>query len=358
MFNSKLLVTAFFTLVLLPTLTYAQSAEQKGLQIAQAAKDYEKGFTDFKASMLMTLISKNGDTSTRIIRIKTLEVEGDGDKSLSIFDQPADVKGTAMLTYSHGLEPDDQWIYLPALKKVKRISSRNKSGPFMGSTFAFEDLGSQEVEKYSYRFLREEGCGAFDFGGGAHFEARGHAGVGADDFDFEGAAFETAGDFLSASTGEKEPGAFGFDGARAADDTAVDKGDAGSFHFTGDLTGAHRRDGVGIDEDALIAGLEDGVGDILCSVRRADRKDDGALLTEAGEGSGVDEASCLGALVCWRPAVFGSPVDSATGVARSGSDGDAHGAGVKDAYGGFFFHGWCGRKLRALQEEEQDAIIG
>ncbi|MCP4983428.1 MAG: outer membrane lipoprotein-sorting protein, partial [Gammaproteobacteria bacterium] len=86
-------------------------------------------------------------------------VEGDGDKSLSIFDEPADVKGTAMLTYTHGLKPDDQWLYLPALKKVKRISSRNKSGPFMGSTYAFEDLGSQEVEKYTYNYLRDEPCG-------------------------------------------------------------------------------------------------------------------------------------------------------------------------------------------------------
>ena len=86
-------------------------------------------------------------------------VADDGDKSLSIFDEPADVKGAAMLTYTHGLEPDDQWLYLPALKRIKRISSRNKSGPFMGSTFAFEDLGSQEVEKYSYNYLREEACG-------------------------------------------------------------------------------------------------------------------------------------------------------------------------------------------------------
>jgi len=158
MFNSKLLVGVIFTVLLLPTLLLAQSAEQKGLEIAQAAKDYDKGFTDFTANMLMILKSKNGDTSTRIIRIKTLEVEGDGDKSLSIFDEPADVKRTAMLTYSHGLEPDDQWLYLPALKKVKRINSKNKSGPFMGSTFAFEDLGSQEVEKYSYKYLGEEAC--------------------------------------------------------------------------------------------------------------------------------------------------------------------------------------------------------
>ena len=109
--------------------------------------------------MIMTLKNKAGQTSTRLIRIRTLEVEGDGDKSLSIFDEPADVKGTAMLTYTHGLKPDDQWLYLPALKRVKRISSRNKSGPFMGSTFAFEDLGSQEVEKYTYKYLRDEPCG-------------------------------------------------------------------------------------------------------------------------------------------------------------------------------------------------------
>jgi outer membrane lipoprotein-sorting protein len=155
----KFLIPIIVALAFLPFQSYAQSAEDRGLEIALAAEAYDKGFTDFTANMVMTLKNKNGKTSKRNIRIKTLEVESDGDKSLSIFDEPADVKGTAMLTFSHGLEPDDQWLYLPALKKVKRISSRNKSGPFMGSTFAFEDLSSQEVEKYSYKFLREEACG-------------------------------------------------------------------------------------------------------------------------------------------------------------------------------------------------------
>ncbi len=77
----------------------AQDSQQKGLEIAQAAKAYDKGFTDFTAQMTMTLKNRSGDTSTRFIRIRTLEVEDDGDKSLSIFDEPADVKGTAMLTY-------------------------------------------------------------------------------------------------------------------------------------------------------------------------------------------------------------------------------------------------------------------
>ncbi len=147
-------------LALLLTLSVtAQASPEKGLEIAKAAKAMDLGFGDFTADMRMTLKNKAGKTSTRVIRIKTLEVENDGDKSLSLFDEPADVKGTAMLTWTHGLEPDDQWLYLPALKRVKRINSRNKSGPFMGSTFAFEDLGSQEVEKYTYNYLRDEPCG-------------------------------------------------------------------------------------------------------------------------------------------------------------------------------------------------------
>lgn len=157
MFSIKPVILA--VLLALPVAGMAQDPAQRGLEIAQAAKDFDKGFTDFTADMTMILKNKSGDTSTRYIRMRTLEVEGDGDKSLSIFDEPADVKGTAMLTYTHGLKPDDQWLYLPALKKVKRISSRNKSGPFMGSTYAFEDLGSQEVEKYTYKYLRDEPCG-------------------------------------------------------------------------------------------------------------------------------------------------------------------------------------------------------
>ena len=162
--------------MLAPVAGVAQDSQQRGLDIAQAAKAYDKDFTDFTADMTMTLKSKAGKTSTRLIRIRTLEVEDDGDKSLSIFDEPADVKGTAMLTYTHGLEPDDQWLYLPALKKVKRISSRNKSGPFMGSTFAFEDLGSQEVEKYTYNFLRDEACGEWSCHVVERFPAYEHSG--------------------------------------------------------------------------------------------------------------------------------------------------------------------------------------
>ncbi len=82
--------------------------------------------------MLMVLRNKQGEESVREIRIKNLEMENDGDKSLTVFDKPRDVKGTAFLSFSHPVGADDQWLYLPALKRVKRIASRNKSGPLWG----------------------------------------------------------------------------------------------------------------------------------------------------------------------------------------------------------------------------------
>jgi hypothetical protein len=141
---------------LLQAVVMAESPEGKGLAIAQEADRRDTGFGDITAKMRMILKNKHGQKSERKIRTRTLEVKDDGDKSLSIFDTPKDVKGTAFLNFTHKVGDDDQWLYLPALKRVKRISSRNKSGSFMGSEFAYEDISSQEVEKYTYKWIRDE----------------------------------------------------------------------------------------------------------------------------------------------------------------------------------------------------------
>jgi len=133
-----------------------QSAQEKGLSIAKESDRRDWGWEDSSAQMTMILKNKQGETSERKIRTKNLEVRGDGDKGLTIFDKPRDVKGTAFLTHTHVNKPDDQWLYLPALKRVKRISSSNKSGPFMGSEFSYEDLSSFEVDKYQYQYLRDD----------------------------------------------------------------------------------------------------------------------------------------------------------------------------------------------------------
>ncbi len=143
---------------LLPLTAVAQTAEEIGLEIAVEADERDTGYGDSEVTMLMVLRNRHGEESQRTFRTKSLEVEGDGDKGLSIFDEPRDVKGTALLTFTHKTESDDQWLYLPALKRVKRISSENISGSFVGSEFAYEDLSSQEVEKYTYKYLADEPC--------------------------------------------------------------------------------------------------------------------------------------------------------------------------------------------------------
>lgn len=153
--KKTVILLAMFVL-LLPSLLLAETPEEKGLAIAREADRRDNGFGDFQARLTMTLTNRHGEQSVRVMRIMVLEVPDDGDKSLIVFDSPRDVSGTAFLSYSHKRGDDDQWLYLPALKRVKRISSRNKSGSFMGSEFSYEDIASQEVEKYTYRYLRDE----------------------------------------------------------------------------------------------------------------------------------------------------------------------------------------------------------
>ncbi len=109
----------------------------------------------------MTLRSADGRERVRRLTWQTLEVgeAGAGDKSLTIFHEPRDIAGTAFLSHTYVARDDDQWLYLPALKRVKRIASANKSSAFVGSEFAYEDLLSDEVDKFDYEWLRDEACG-------------------------------------------------------------------------------------------------------------------------------------------------------------------------------------------------------
>jgi outer membrane lipoprotein-sorting protein len=140
----------------LVSLAQAASPEQKGLEIAKKVDAYNDGYKGESSRMEMVLVNAHGDRTTRKMRSAQIEKAGDGDRSRIEFEWPADVKGTRMLTWSHKRGNDDQWLFLPAINRVKRISSNNKSGSFMGSEFAYEDLGSQEVEKYVHKYVGDE----------------------------------------------------------------------------------------------------------------------------------------------------------------------------------------------------------
>jgi outer membrane lipoprotein-sorting protein len=136
----------------------AETPEEKGLRIARDAHLHDEGFRDYTAVGTMILRNRRGQESVREFHSRTLEVPEDGDKSLIVFDWPGDIEDTALLTFAHKVDDDDQWLYLPALKRVKRISSGNRSGSFVGSEFAYEDMIRPEVEKYSYKWLRDGPC--------------------------------------------------------------------------------------------------------------------------------------------------------------------------------------------------------
>lgn len=151
----------FLMTTLLATTVKASTDEQKGFEIAARSDRSDFGFGDTVVDLKMVLRNATGKETTRALSLKTLEKPNEqvGDKSLIVFSHPPDIDGTALLSYAKILKTDDQWLYLPALKRIKRISSANKSGPFVGSEFAFEDFTSQELNKYSYKYLRSETCG-------------------------------------------------------------------------------------------------------------------------------------------------------------------------------------------------------
>ena len=158
----------FLPLILIAGLTglslpsTAAASPEKGLEIATELDKRDTGFKDSTSTMVMVLSDQHGQSTQRAIRKRTLEGSSEGDLSLVIFDSPGDVRGTAFLSHTKKAGSDDQWLFLPALKRVKRIASSNKAGPFMGSEFAYEDISSQEVEKYTYNYLRDEKVNGLD----------------------------------------------------------------------------------------------------------------------------------------------------------------------------------------------------
>jgi outer membrane lipoprotein-sorting protein len=131
------------------------AALNKGHEIANSIDIAGKGFKGETSEMTMFLI--DGDKKVeRKMKSFTKEISGDDSKSLLEFLLPKDVAGTKLLTHSFTQKDDKQWIYLPAFRKIKRISSSNKTSSFMGSEFTYEDLRAPSLDKFNYKFLKEQ----------------------------------------------------------------------------------------------------------------------------------------------------------------------------------------------------------
>jgi outer membrane lipoprotein-sorting protein len=103
------------------------------------------------ARMQMTITDAGGSQRQRVVQTRSMKFAG-GRKQLMIFESPADVRNTALLStdWDDGAKDDDQWLYLPSLHKSTRISGADKSGAFMGSDFSYADMTTKDPKDYEY----------------------------------------------------------------------------------------------------------------------------------------------------------------------------------------------------------------
>ena len=148
----KLVAVAILTIL---ATSFSANAQLTGKQIIEKAYNIPSG-EDQTSVLTMTLTNKQG--KQRIRKIKQFSKDlGAIEKSIMFFQSPADVKNTSFMNWSYDTDKsDDQWIYLPALKKTKRISSDSKNDYFMGSDFTYDDLGDRKLEADNHKLLKEE----------------------------------------------------------------------------------------------------------------------------------------------------------------------------------------------------------
>jgi hypothetical protein len=131
--------------------------EVKGLSIYRKQFLQDVGWHSLEVRLDMLLIDAAGHEGRRKVIKREIEEEDIPDKTLGIFLEPADVRGTVMLTFEQPYGSDEQWLFLPSLKRTKKINAENKSGSFLGTEFSWEDISTRELTKYHYRYLRDEG---------------------------------------------------------------------------------------------------------------------------------------------------------------------------------------------------------
>ena len=131
-----------------------ETPEAYGLALAKYMDLYDTGWRDQYSTSHMTLFDARGDSVKRTV-VQMLLEGVDGDKSIVKFQSPAEIKGVAALTHEHPATTDDNWLYLPASRRVRRISGANKTASFQGTEFTYEDLSNLVIRKYDWQYLED-----------------------------------------------------------------------------------------------------------------------------------------------------------------------------------------------------------
>ena len=145
-------------IVLMTGFAQAETAQERGLRLATEASDRSGGYQDISVSGEMILRTASGQSAERRFDANWFSNSKGASRSLLIFRWPGDIRNTALLTHVFTGKKNDQWLFLPALERVRRISGSGRSGSFVGSEFAFEDMADQEADKFKHQWVADQGC--------------------------------------------------------------------------------------------------------------------------------------------------------------------------------------------------------
>lgn len=139
-------------------LAQAETSAERGLRLATEASNRNKGYQDTSVAGEMRLKTASGQSAERRFDASWIELGNGKSRSLLVFRWPGDIRNTALLTHGFDRKNDDQWLFLPAMERVRRISGSGRSGSFVGSEFAFEDMTSQDVGKFKHNWVADQSC--------------------------------------------------------------------------------------------------------------------------------------------------------------------------------------------------------
>jgi len=143
-----------FCFTFISNVSYGETLEEKGLRIMTAMEQRDDGWVGLTADVEMVFGEK--EEANYKFHIRLFERPEDGYKGVIVYNFPSDMKGVVSMVHLHRYTPSDMWIFLPKQKRVKRFSSQKKNSSFLGSPFTSEDLNRGEIERYTYRWVRNE----------------------------------------------------------------------------------------------------------------------------------------------------------------------------------------------------------
>lgn len=153
-FNRLLAVLPIGLFVVIVSFDVNAGDDTEARKVAQAVSDRDSGDKQM-AKATMTLVDASGRKRERVLQIRAMDFDK-GTKTLIMFESPADVRDTGLLSIDYdGDRDDDQWLYLPSLHKTTRIASSGKSGSFVGTDLSYADMTSKNVDAYEYTMVKD-----------------------------------------------------------------------------------------------------------------------------------------------------------------------------------------------------------